>query len=219
MTDSTSKASRHVEVERKFDVPGSVTMPSFEGIVGVSWIEKLPVQTLAAIYFDTAAHDLATKKITLRRRTGGLDAGWHLKLPASPDARTEVRAALGAVANPEDDPIPGELLAMVREIVADRPLAPVAWVTTTREVHRLYGPNDTALAEFCDDLVTAQAIAACDASALTPAEQHWREWELELLSAGANLELLDRLGERLIHAGAQPAGHGSKLARVLDAFG
>ena len=46
-------------------------------------------------------------------------------------------------------------------------------------------------------------------------EQRWREWELEL-AEGADRGLLDRLSNRLLDAGAVPAGHGSKLARVLD---
>ncbi len=46
--------------------------------------------------------------------------------------------------------------------------------------------------------------------------QQWREWELELVEgASASRELLDRLANRLLDAGAAPAGHGSKLARVL----
>jgi CHAD domain-containing protein len=36
------------------------------------------------------------------------------------------------------------------------------------------------------------------------------------LSEGGDRALLDRLTNRLLDAGAQPAGHGSKLARVLD---
>ena len=47
------------------------------------------------------------------------------------------------------------------------------------------------------------------------AEQQWREWELEL-AEGGDRDLLDRLTNRLLDAGAVPAGHGSKLARVLD---
>ena len=46
-------------------------------------------------------------------------------------------------------------------------------------------------------------------------EQQWREWELEL-AAGGDRDLLERLSNRLLDAGAEPAGHGSKLARVLD---
>ena len=47
-------------------------------------------------------------------------------------------------------------------------------------------------------------------------EQQWREWELELVEgASTSPDLLDRLANRLLDAGALPAGHGSKLARVL----
>ena len=47
-------------------------------------------------------------------------------------------------------------------------------------------------------------------------EQQWREWELELTEENAaDVDLLDRLSHRLLDAGAAPAGHGSKLARVL----
>ena len=43
--------------------------------------KRPPVQALDAVYFDTPGKDLARNRITLRRRTGGPDAGWHLKLP------------------------------------------------------------------------------------------------------------------------------------------
>ncbi|WP_426805978.1 hypothetical protein, partial [Stenotrophomonas sp. SrG] len=46
-------------------------------------------------------------------------------------------------------------------------------------------------------------------------EQSWREWELELSEFGDST-LFDRVTARLLDAGAAPAGHGSKLARVLD---
>jgi CHAD domain-containing protein len=46
-------------------------------------------------------------------------------------------------------------------------------------------------------------------------EQRWREWELELTQPATNTELMDKLSDRLLGAGAVPAGHGSKLARVL----
>ncbi len=106
------------------------------------------------MYFDTPARDLACNRITLRRRTGGDDAGWHLKLPAGPDARTEVRAPLGT-ADGSHEEVPGELLDVVLAIVRDRPVGPVARICTTRQVHLLYGADDAVLAEFCDDQVTA----------------------------------------------------------------
>jgi CHAD domain-containing protein len=213
--DNVPTTSRYLEVERKFDVGDSTSSPSFVGIVDVVRVEQLPTQKLDAVYYDTPARDLACHRITLRRRTGGDDAGWHLKLPAGADARTEVRAPLGNATDGEEDAhedVPGELVDVVLAIVRDRPVQPVARITTARQVHQLYGVHDTPLAEFCDDRVTASRIAAPDA---TEVEQRWREWELELNQPEANTELLDRLSDRLLGAGAAPAGHGSKLARVL----
>ncbi|HEX4587190.1 MAG TPA: CYTH and CHAD domain-containing protein [Mycobacterium sp.] len=205
MAKSSNQAnSRYLEVERKFEVVESTVSPSFEGLSSVSRVERSASQQLDAVYFDTPGHDLAAHHVTLRRRTGGTDAGWHLKLPAGPDARTEVRAPLGN----ETDAVPEDLLDVVLAIVRDRPIGPVARIATSRTVDMLYGPDGVALAEFCDDQVTAQAGADGE-------EQRWREWELEL-AEGADRDLLDRLGNRLLDAGAVPAGHGSKLARVLE---
>jgi CHAD domain-containing protein len=200
--------SRHLEVERKFDVADSTVSPSFDGLAAVSRVEQASSHTLDAVYYDTPGRDLAAHHITLRRRTGGSDAGWHLKLPSGPDSRTEVRAPLGA--GGED--VPAELKDVVLAIIRDRPLAPVARITTNRKVDQLFNADGMPLAEFADDLVTASAEGS-------DAEQHWREWELELSDeAAANglLDVMDRLTNRLLDAGAEPAGHGSKLARVLD---
>lgn len=62
------KTARHLEVERKFDVVESTVSPSFEGIAAVARVERKPVQALDAVYFDTADQDLASNRITLRRR-------------------------------------------------------------------------------------------------------------------------------------------------------
>ncbi len=214
MPGNAPKTSRHLEVERKFDVGESTVSPSFEGIAAVARVEKAPVQSLDAMYFDTPAHDLARNKITLRRRTGGTDAGWHLKLPSGPDARTEVRAPLDAS---DESTVPSELLDVVLAIVRDRQPEPVARITTQRESQVLYGVDGAELAEFSNDHVTAWSAGAPGDSESEPAEQQWREWELELVADNgtANTELLNRLSNRLLDAGAAPAGHGSKLARVL----
>ena len=218
MPVNAPKTSRHLEVERKFDVGESTVSPSFEGIAAVANVEKSPTQSLDALYFDTPAHDLARNKITLRRRTGGTDAGWHLKLPSGPDARTEVRAPLDAS---DEATVPSELLDVVLAIVRDRPIEPVARITTQRESQVLYGVEGTALAEFSNDQVTAWSAGKSGDPDSGPAEQQWREWELELVetegadNGTADTELLNRLSNRLLDAGAAPAGHGSKLARVL----
>jgi CHAD domain-containing protein len=206
--------SRHLEVERKFDVPESTVTPSFEGIAAVARVENLPTQSLDAMYFDTQTQDLARNKITLRRRTGGHDAGWHLKLPAGPDARTEIRTPLGSA---DDDTVPSELLDVVLAIVRDRPIKPIARITTQRESQVLYGIGGAPFAEFSNDHVRAWSAGDTDSPDSSPVEQEWREWELELdESRGASdTELLNRLSNRLLDAGGEPAGHASKLARVL----
>ncbi|MEU0495775.1 CYTH and CHAD domain-containing protein [Mycobacterium sp. NPDC006124] len=209
MSAQKRKPSRHTEVERKFAVTGDTVSPSFGGLSSVAKVERSPVQQLDAVYFDTPDQDLARHRITLRRRTGGPDAGWHLKLPAGADARTEVRTPLGDSGAP-DDTVPDELRDVVLAIVRDRPLRPVAHISTTRTVDLLFAPDGAALAEFCDDVVRASANGETEA-------QEWREWELELVEgAGGDAALLDRLANRLFDAGAEPAGHGSKLAKVLD---
>ena len=207
MADRKPRPSRHTEVERKFDVVESTVSPSFEGLSSVARVEISPAQRLEAVYFDTPGHDLAAHRITLRRRTGGSDAGWHLKLPAGPDTRTEVRAPLD---DGDDGEVPDALKDVVLAIVRNRPLVPVARIATDRTVNRLYDATGAAIAEFSDDTVTA--------SAGNGDEQRWREWELELAeNCSAGPEVLDRLANRLFDAGAVPAGHGSKLARVLAA--
>lgn len=219
MPAEAQNTSRYLEVERKFDVVESTVSPSFEGIAAVDHVERSPTQSLDAVYFDTPSHDLARHKITLRRRTGGHDAGWHLKLPAGPDARTEIRAPLGTSDPTAADTVPSELLDVVLAIVRDRPIEPVARIATQRESQLLYSADGTALAEFSNDHVTAWSGGAAADAGSAPAEQEWREWELELVAGNgaADASLLSRLSNRLLDAGAAPAGHGSKLARVLGA--
>jgi CHAD domain-containing protein len=208
MAADKRKASRHTEIERKFAVTDATVAPSFAGLSSVAGVERLPAQHLDAVYFDTPGHDLAAHRVTLRRRTGGEDAGWHLKLPAGPESRTEVRAALGEA---DGDTVPDELRDLVLAIVRSRLLVPVARIATTRTVDVMSGPSGGAVAEFCDDLVIASSVDG--------EPQTWREWELELaegIEVEAGAALLDRLTNRLLDAGAVPADHGSKLARVLD---
>ena len=86
---------------------------------------------------------------------------------------------------------------------------PVARISTDRTVDLLYGPDGIALAEFCDDKVTASAGEGDDAAVARVGARTRRG------RRRAPHDLLDRLANRLLDAGAEPAGHGSKLARVL----
>src|SRR5690349_18899064 len=87
------------EVERKFDVDAGFRLPELTGVGEVASVDSPAEHDLSATYFDTADLRLLGHRVTLRRRTGGTDAGWHLKLPAGDGERTEVRLPLGRTTN------------------------------------------------------------------------------------------------------------------------
>lgn len=195
--------TRLVEVERKYDVEDSAVLPPLRDLPGVRRVEPPVEHLLEAEYFDTEDLRLASEKITLRRRTGGDDAGWHLKLPSAPDERQEHQEPLGQ----QTDGIPEPLLKLVRVHIRDRALVPVAKLRTRRIVHRLSGKNGSALADFSDDRVQAETLVP------QPSKRQWREWEMELIDGP--IDLLGAGRQMLMAAGIRPSGHGSKLARAL----
>jgi CHAD domain-containing protein len=196
-------ATRVVEIERKFDVEEEAFVPSPQGLPGVHQVDRPVEHRLEAEYFDTEDLRLASARITLRRRTGGEDAGWHLKLPAGPDERTEFREPLGEHA----DGVPDSLRGLVRVHSRDRALVPVARLKTRRVVYRLRDKSNAVLAEFCDDRVQAETLGP------KPGTLHWREWEIELV-AGSRA-LLESVQDRLVGAGVRASAYQSKLARAL----
>src|SRR3954471_8959585 len=193
----------HQEVERKFDLDRDQPLPDLVG-GPVASVGPPAVTQLEATYVDTDSFALAEAKITLRRRTGGDDAGWHLKLPKSGDTRTELRRPLGrSIQN-----VPEELLDRVRVLVRDHGVRPVAVLRTTRVERHLYDVDGTALAVLADDTVEAERLAG------TPGRLAWRELEVELVDGDDGV--LQSVAERLAAADVTPAAAASKLARVLD---
>jgi len=139
--------SEFLEIEQKFDVDTGFERPSFAGLAGVS--EAAPeLYHLSATYFDTADGRLAASKITLRRRTGGTDEGWHLKLPAGAGARREVHAPLGPdrPGEPGERRVPEVLAARVADVTGGQPLAPIAVLNTERTVVTLRGDDGQTVA-------------------------------------------------------------------------
>jgi CHAD domain-containing protein len=196
--------SEHTEVERKYDVDGDFTLPDL-GLPGVAAVDPPVEHQLEAVYHDTPDLRLARARITLRRRTGGADAGWHLKLPGDDGARRELHAPLGRATRTP----PGALREPVAGVLRGAATGPVATLRTHRLATVLRAADGRALAEVADDTVTASATGPDGA-----AELHaWREVEVELVEGDA--ALLDAAEERLAAAGARPAGRASKLGRVL----
>ena len=199
-----------LEIEQKFDVDTGFDRPSFDGLPGVSAAEPV-LHHLSATYFDTADGRLAASKITLRRRTGGTDEGWHLKLPADAGARREVHAPLGT----SERQVPEALAARVAEVTGGAPLAPIATLNTERTVVTLRSGDGRVVAEIADDDVAARRLPPDGTAGRSPGrELRWREIEVEVPTADPALQRA--AAEVLFAAGARPAGHGSKLARVLD---
>ena len=98
------------EIESKLEVSVDLVLPDLAGRPGVTSVDGSEVFELEAVYVDTTDLCLVEAGMTLRRRTGGSDAGWHLKIPVSVDERTKIQAPLG----PVDGRVAGELLAVVR---------------------------------------------------------------------------------------------------------
>ncbi|MFD0552756.1 CYTH domain-containing protein [Streptomyces rectiviolaceus] len=71
------------EIERKYDVGADVELPDLTGVAGIADVVHKGVVELDATYWDTSDQRLAASSVTLRHRTGGDDAGWHLKLPVA----------------------------------------------------------------------------------------------------------------------------------------
>jgi CHAD domain-containing protein len=193
----------HREVERKYDVPVEAVLPDLTALTEVHEVADTVEVEQVATYFDTEDLRLLDARVTLRRRVGGVDDGWHLKLPGAGDSRGEVQAPLGE----EDQSPPAELLERVRVHVRDREVAPRATVTTRRGIHRLLGSDGEVLAELCDDRVRSQLVE-------TPTDvQEWREWELELVEAAPSL--FESAEVVLRGAGADPSTSPSKAARAM----
>ncbi|RLV08715.1 metal-binding protein [Streptomyces griseocarneus] len=189
------------EIERKYEADGRHELPDLSRVAGVASVVAQPPQELDAVYYDTEDRRLAAAGITLRRRTGGDDAGWHLKLPVAPGVRDEVRAPLSPA-------VPRVLADLVRCRTRRAGLAPLVRIVSRRSVHRLFDDAGALLAEASADSVTADRLAHGGRSA------QWTEFEVEL-AEGIDPAFLDTVEKRLRKAGLRPSAAPSKLARAL----
>lgn len=213
----------HDEVETAFEVAPDTPLPRLAGLPGVARVAGREPQRLVATYWDSPRLDLARAGVSLRRRTGGHDEGWHLKVPLAGDGaegrrRAEHRADVAPTTPPD------ALVALVRSRLRDTDPVPVVELVTTRTTTLLLAEDGSVLAEVADDVVEARAPHASDAGArgdsgTTAATDSgglppWREWEVEL--AAGDDALLTAAGAALAEAGGVPR-EASKLARALGA--
>ena len=218
---SSSEPSRSVEIELKFDVDDDTQLPDWSAVPGVASVGAPEPRELDARYFDTAEFALAAAGYAVRRRTGGPDAGWHIKGPRiggvrqqagdlgrSPieRGRVELGWPLGASA---DEDVPDAVRAALAG-VTDAELRHIARILNSRVAYALRSADGGLIAEFVDDRVTATDVH-------NEAVRSWREWEVELGNAAPAdpRPFFASVQTAVLAAGGRPAASASKLARAL----
>src|SRR5687767_8884303 len=136
----------HLEIERTYAVDPDASLPELTELPEVAAVGPARVDDLDAVYFDTADLALTRAGVSLRRRTGGADEGWHLKVPADA-GRDEIRVSLKRARHHP----PAELHRIAVAWTLKAPLEPIATIRTRRTHRDLLAGDGTVLAELADD--------------------------------------------------------------------
>ncbi|MHA6509478.1 CYTH and CHAD domain-containing protein [Tessaracoccus sp. Y1736] len=201
MRNGRDEAGTAFERERKFSLPEGGALPDL-GLLGP--VSPTRTLRLRAEYFDTPGGALAGAGITLRRRSGGEDDGWHLKTPGPHGSRLEHSLPLGAACR-----VPASLRATVADVVGEDPLLPVLLLRTTRRITHLFGESGRIRAEVAVDRVRSGLLGE-----LSDGAKSWREVEVEL-ATGEPESTLDEVASLLLRSGLRPAAHASKAQLAL----
>jgi len=197
-------ATETFEVERKYDVSDRASLPAPAEFRRLGLVLDPAVRhELEGRYFDTAEGALAARRFAMRRRTGGKDAGWHLK-ERGEDGVRELQWPLS------DEPPRGLIEEIERRLGRDfvgLEVIPVATLRTVRTTIAVRDASGDAVVELADDLVDAT-------NRLAGARREWREWEAEL-AEGADPALLDAIEPLLVAAGARRVLGTSKIQRTM----
>jgi CHAD domain-containing protein len=189
------------EQEEKLEVDSDWVMPQLERLVPNGGRLDQRVRHLEDTYFDTPGAGLRLFGITLRRRIGGSETGWQLKVPSG-TARTELQSGARTKTLP---PALGKAVAGLR---AGERLKPVAMVNTTRTAYRVLNDDGELALEIADD--QTESGPADVKSTL----HSWREVEVELGPVGTKNDL--KQARKLLRAaGATPGTVRTKLDRAL----
>ena len=194
-----------LEREEKFEVDRGWELPDVGELVPEGGTITEDVRRLKSTYFDTPERRLLEFGVTLRRRVGGGETGWQLKVPAG-SARTELHSKSTRPTVPKD------MSGAVAGLKGDRELLPVAAVSTTRTARRVVDADGQVLFEIADDDVATTTLGA---DATTRA---WREVEVELGPAGRK-KTLAKVASWLQAHGAKPSRSSTKLGRALGVDG
>ena len=190
------------ETEIKYEAPPGTSVPRLGGLPSVAGAAGPQEHLLEAEYYDTSDLRLIRQGVTLRRRRGGSDAGWHLKLPAGGSTRREIRVPLG-----RSRQVPARLASLVRGYTRGEALGPVARISTRRQVLTLIDSAGASLAEIAADDVSAQTLGE------ETVISQWGEVEVELTGGGPRL--LKAADAQLRRDGLVPSARSAKLERAL----
>lgn len=194
------------EVERKVRVDDAFDISPVLDSLGEYRSRRGPAFTMHADYYDTDELTLFRWRITLRRREGGLDQGWHLKLPVAggnAGDRDEVRLELS-------DHVPARLGDIISPLIGEKPLKAQVIVETLRTPVSIVDASGHMLAEVVDDRVTVRLPGQPDS--------HFREIEVEAADAAdpSSLACMEYVVEQFLSAGGS-LGSSSKAAAALGA--
>ncbi len=189
------------EREDKFDVEAGWVMPQLAALVPNGGRVIQDVRSLHSTYFDTPSAALRVFGITLRRRIGGSDTGWQLKVPNG-TSRTELQSGS------RSKTVPRALSHAVSGLLAGESVAAVATLVTTRTAHRIIDADDQLMLEVADDQVESGP-----ADAELPV-QSWRQVEVELGPAGKK-KTRKKAWKLLRTSGAEPSESRNKLDQAL----
>jgi CHAD domain-containing protein len=189
------------EREDKFEVDRDWVMPQVRRLVPDGGRVEQEVRRLENTYFDTPGAGLRLFGVTLRRRIGGSETGWQLKVPHG-TSRTELQSGSRA------KKLPSALAQGVEGLLVGESVRPVATMLTTRTVYQVLDADGELVLEIADDQVESRPAGE-------PARlRSWREVEAELGPAGTKKDLR-RAGKLLRAAGATPSTTKTKLDRAL----
>ena len=189
------------EQEDKFDVDPDWVMPQVTDLVPEGGSLDQQVRKLNNTYFDTSGSGLRLFGITLRRRVGGSETGWQLKVPNG-TYRTELQSGSRAKT------LPRALAEGVAGLLAGESLEPVATIVTTRTAYRILNADGKLVVEIADDQVES---GPPDGESML---HSWREVEVELGPGGTKKDL-KRARKLLLTAGASPSISRTKLDHAL----
>src|SRR4029453_5284265 len=185
------------EQEDKYEVDADWVMPQLTELVPNGGRLDQEMRKLDSTYFDTPGAGLRLFGVTLRRRVGGSETGWQLKIPNG-TARTELQSGSRAKT------LPPALAKGVEGLRAGENLDPVAAIVTTRTAYQLHDAAGELVLEVADDQVES---GPPDGQSML---HSWRELEVELGPAGKKKDL-KRASKLLLDAGASPSRTRNKL--------